>query len=86
MIDRRDFLKLTAVGGGAVFLSALQGVATAATKDAAKDYDEFFFVQMSDTHWGYSRSRKSRGGQYFEDGGNDGQCARAQTGLHRVHR
>jgi len=54
MIDRRDFLKLTAVGGGAVFLSALQGVATAAAKDAAKDYEEFFFVQMSDTHWGYA--------------------------------
>jgi hypothetical protein len=54
MIDRRDFLKLTAVGGGAVFLSALQGAATAATKDAAKDYEEFFFVQMSDTHWGYA--------------------------------
>jgi len=54
MIDRRDFLKLTAIGGGAVFLSALQGAASAATKDAAKDYEEFFFVQMSDTHWGYS--------------------------------
>jgi len=54
MIDRRDFLKLTAVGGGAVFLSALRGTAAAAAKDSAKDYKEFFFVQLSDSHWGYS--------------------------------
>jgi hypothetical protein len=54
MIDRRDFLKLTAVGGGAVFLSALRGTAAAAAKSSAKDYKEFFFVQLSDSHWGYS--------------------------------
>jgi hypothetical protein len=37
------------VGGGVVFASALQGRAL-----AAAGYDEFFFVQLSDSHWGYS--------------------------------
>src|SRR5258708_36791136 len=46
-INRRDFLKLTAIGGiGVVFASALPGMARAAGQDA------FYFVQMSDTHWG----------------------------------
>ncbi len=49
MIDRRNFLKLAAVGGGAVFASSLRGVAS-----AAAGYEEFFFVQLSDTHWGYA--------------------------------
>jgi 3',5'-cyclic AMP phosphodiesterase CpdA len=46
MIDRRKFLKLTALGGGAVFMSGLYGEAAAADQD-------FYFVQMSDCHWGY---------------------------------
>ena len=49
MIDRRAFLKLAAVGGGAVFASTLRGPA-----HAVSGYEEFFFVQLSDTHWGYS--------------------------------
>src|SRR5258706_4252548 len=48
MIDRRRFLHLAAVGGGAVFASALPGSLRAA------GYEEFFFVQLSDAHWGYS--------------------------------
>lgn len=48
-LDRRQFLKLSALGGGAVFASTLAGCATAS--GAAKD--EFFFVQLSDTHWGF---------------------------------
>ncbi len=52
MFDRRDFIKLAAAGGGAVFLSRLRGVARAA--DAMPGYGDFYFVQMSDTHWGYS--------------------------------
>jgi len=52
MFNRRDFMKLAAVGGGAVFLSGLRGVARAA--DGMPDYDGFYFVQLSDTHWGYS--------------------------------
>jgi hypothetical protein len=44
--DRRQFLQLTALGGGAVFASALPGCATRGTED-------FYFVQLSDTHWGF---------------------------------
>jgi hypothetical protein len=51
MIDRRNFLKLGAAGGGAVFLSGLYGHTQAATGAA---YDDFYFVQLSDTHWGFS--------------------------------
>jgi predicted MPP superfamily phosphohydrolase len=47
-IDRRDFLKLTAISGlGVVFASALPGMARAAGQD------DFYFVQLSDTHWGF---------------------------------
>jgi 3',5'-cyclic AMP phosphodiesterase CpdA len=47
MIDRRNFLKLGAVGGGAVFISGLfHGAAAAGSED-------FYFVQLSDSHWGY---------------------------------
>src|SRR5262245_6247486 len=58
-MQRRDFLSLVAVGGGVVFASALAGcpsrgetVSNAAAK-ATNDYTDFFFVQLSDTHWGY---------------------------------
>lgn len=51
-IDRRSFLALTAAGGGAVFMSGLFGQARAAD-DQAMPYDEFFFVQLSDSHWGF---------------------------------
>jgi Calcineurin-like phosphoesterase len=46
--SRRQFLKLTGLGGvGAVVGSALPGVVLA---DAG---DDFYFVQLSDTHWGF---------------------------------
>src|SRR5471032_3579650 len=47
MIDRRGFLRLGAVGG-AVFMSGLYGKAM-----AAAGYEDFYFVQLSDSHWGY---------------------------------
>lgn len=47
-IDRRELLRLAGLGG-VVFASALRGGAAA----AAKTGDEFFFVQLSDTHWGF---------------------------------
>jgi len=50
MINRRKFLKLSTLGGGAVFMSGLYGRAFAAG-DATED---FYFVQLSDTHWGYT--------------------------------
>ena len=48
--DRREFLKLAGVGG-VVFASGLRGVRSAT---AAIRADDFFFVQLSDTHWGFS--------------------------------
>ncbi|WP_375540452.1 metallophosphoesterase family protein [Rugamonas apoptosis] len=48
MIDRRSFLRLGAVGGGAVFMSGLYGKAW-----ARQGSDDFYFVQLSDAHWGY---------------------------------
>jgi hypothetical protein len=47
-IDRRDFLKLAGIGG-VVFASGLPGVSFAADKKG-----DFFFVQLSDSHWGFS--------------------------------
>ncbi len=46
-IDRRDFLKLAGIGG-AVFASGLPGCAT-----MAAGQDDFYFVQLSDIHWGF---------------------------------
>ena len=55
MMQRRDFLRLLGAGGGAVFASGLTGCAMAGTgnKKMAGAYDDFYFVQLSDTHWGY---------------------------------
>ena len=49
-MDRRKFLELTTLGGGAVLASALPGCATLG-KGAG---DDFYFVQLSDTHWGFN--------------------------------
>jgi len=49
-IDRRQFLKLSGLGG-VVFASGLSGWANAAKKS---EQDEFYFVQLSDTHWGFN--------------------------------
>src|ERR1051325_8219802 len=47
-IARRDFLKLAGLGSvGVVLASALPGVVQ------AHDDDDFFFLQLSDTHWGF---------------------------------
>ena len=56
MIDRRKFLQLTALGGGAVFASALPRLSPAADGYGrpAAAADDFYFVQLSDCHWGYS--------------------------------
>src|SRR6476660_8597886 len=53
MPDRRAFLKLAALGGGAVFMSGLPFQAGAAAA-GTQPYDDFFFVQLSDSHWGYT--------------------------------
>jgi len=51
-MQRRDFLSLTALGGGAVFASGLAGCASRAKGMAGADAD-FYFVQLSDSHWGF---------------------------------
>ncbi len=50
-MDRRDFLKLLGIGGAVVVLGP-QGSTGAATATAADG--SFFFVQISDTHWGFN--------------------------------
>jgi hypothetical protein len=47
-IDRREFLKLAGVGG-VVFASGLAGCASM----AGATQEDFYFVQLSDTHWGF---------------------------------
>jgi len=51
-IDRRDFLKLAGIGS-AVFASGLGGLHDLTNRALAAE-DEFFFVQLSDTHWGFT--------------------------------
>ena len=51
-IDRRDFLKLAGIGG-VVFASGLGGLGPLADAASSKK-DDFFFVQLSDTHWGFT--------------------------------
>ena len=45
--DRREFLKLAGMGGGVVFASTLWGGPLRGASE------EFHFVQLSDTHWGF---------------------------------
>jgi len=50
-IDRRELLKLVGLGG-VVLGSGLPGFSLAASK--GKVAEDFFFLQLSDTHWGFS--------------------------------
>jgi Calcineurin-like phosphoesterase len=50
-MERREFLRLMGVGG-VVFVSGLGHLAHATGKTGAQD--DFFFIQLSDTHWGFS--------------------------------
>ena len=50
MIDRRKLLQLGSLGTGVVFASALPGCA--GLRGSA--VGDFFFVQLSDTHWGFA--------------------------------
>lgn len=55
MKNRRELLKLAALGGGAVYASALAGHAFGAGSNAAAmPYGDFYFVQLSDSHWGFA--------------------------------
>jgi Calcineurin-like phosphoesterase len=50
-MERRDFLSLSAAGGGAVFTAGLSGCASSLISGATDK--DFYFVQLSDTHWGF---------------------------------
>ena len=50
-ITKRDFLKLAGLGG-VVFASALPGFSSR-TIAAGRAADDFYFVQLSDLHWGF---------------------------------
>ena len=49
ILDRREFLKLSGLAG-VVFVSGLAGCSSMVERSAGK---EFYFVQLSDTHWGF---------------------------------
>ena len=49
---RREFLQLASVGG-VVFASGLLEACASADRMKPAPADDFFFVQLSDTHWGY---------------------------------
>lgn len=56
-MDRRQFIKLTGYGGGVVFASGLAGFgssAFAARKKTPAAAEDFYFVQLSDSHWGFN--------------------------------
>jgi hypothetical protein len=53
MKTRREFLQLLGAGGGVVFASGLAGACAAGTRGKSDPQEDFFFVQLSDTHWGF---------------------------------
>ena len=51
-INRRQLLKLSALGGGAVLASSLPGCASLGI-GRMNATNDFYFVQLSDIHWGF---------------------------------
>ena len=52
-IDRREFLKLAGMGSAGIVFSSTLRTAAAADAAARGGDDEFYFVQLSDVHWGF---------------------------------
>ena len=54
-MNRRDFLKLAGLGG-VVFASGLgcSAVRSGGVIAESNEYNEFYFAQLSDTHWGFT--------------------------------
>src|SRR5882672_5251083 len=50
---RRELIKLLGFGG-VVFASGLAGACTRILRKSGGGEDDFFFVQLSDTHWGFA--------------------------------
>ena len=55
-MDRLAFLKVMGIGG-AVFATGLPGFAEALGPAGAAKASEFYFVQLSDTHWGFEGAK-----------------------------
>ena len=51
--DRRQFLQLAGCGGAVFVAGAVGSAARAADSPAASVQEDFFFVQLSDMHWGF---------------------------------
>src|SRR5258708_17386935 len=53
--NRREFLQLVGLGvGGVVFASGLGQLSGCATsRPKTQSEDDFYFLQLSDTHWGF---------------------------------
>lgn len=51
-VTKRDFLKFAGMGG-VVFASSLSGFASRAKAAGMGMADEFYFLQLSDSHWGF---------------------------------
>ena len=50
-IDRRDFLKLLGMGSAVLVLGQREGIGAT---EMSVGKDDFFFVQLSDPHWGFN--------------------------------
>jgi hypothetical protein len=64
LINRRDLLKLGGMGV-AVFVS---GTTLAAGRGRRKENESFYFVQLSDTHWGFNGPNITGFPRYVEEG------------------
>ncbi|HKF56075.1 MAG TPA: twin-arginine translocation signal domain-containing protein, partial [Blastocatellia bacterium] len=51
-INRRDFMKLAGLGG-VIFASGLHSSVLGNGDTPPSTTDDFHFVQLSDTHWGF---------------------------------
>ena len=51
--SRRQFIQLLGLGG-VVFASGLSGACSSIMKKSGGSDEDFFFVQLSDTHWGFA--------------------------------
>lgn len=51
-LDRRQFMRLAGLGG-VVIVSGLAASAVAADGGASAGFEDFYFVQLSDSHWGF---------------------------------
>src|SRR5438067_4966778 len=56
---RHEFMQLAGLGG-VVFASGLAGACTNILRKSGGQEDDFFFVQLSDSHWGFKGLQSSR--------------------------